>query len=72
MQEVGKLNTLNLQALLRATLKIPPGGKNHNATNSLLSGMKFIADGEYDVSHLATVKTSREHFDCCQLTPPTR
>ena len=63
MQEVGKLNTLNLQGLLRAALNIPPSGKNHDAATFLLAVMEFISDGEYDVSHPATVKAAREHFD---------
>ena len=63
MQEVGKLNTLILQALLRAALKIPPGGKNHDATNFLVAVIEFVADGEYEVSHLATVRAARGHFD---------
>ena len=63
MQEVGKLNTLILQALLRAALKIPPGGKNHDATNFLVAVMEFVADGEYEVSHPATVRAARGHFD---------
>ena len=61
--KVVKLNIVNLQALLRAALKIPPSGKNHDATNFLVAVTEFIADGGCDVSHPATVKVAREHFD---------
>ena len=63
MPEVGKLNILILQALLSATLEIPPGGKNHDATNFLLLVMEFIVDGEYEESHPASVKATKEHLD---------
>ena len=63
MQEVGKPNTLNLQALQRATPKVPPGGKNHDASNFVLAVMEFIAVGEYEVSRLATVTGARDRFD---------
>ena len=46
-KEVGKLDTLNLQALLRIVLKIPPRGKNHDATDFWFAVMEFFGDGGY-------------------------
>ena len=44
-KEVGKLDTLNLQALLRIVLKIPPRGKNQDTTDFWFAVMEFNGDG---------------------------
>lgn len=55
--ECDACNTMNLQALLRATLSIQPGGK------TILSVMAFVANGEQLVSHPGTIRPCLTHLD---------
>ena len=57
-----KLNTLNLHALLQATLKISAGGKRGECTEFILDVMKFITRVGHDVDHATSVAVYKSHF----------
>jgi hypothetical protein len=58
-----RMNTTNLQALLKCTLKVPPGGKNNEATAFLCDVMTFVVRCQHEVSHADTIKILTDHFD---------
>lgn len=58
-----KLNTLNLQALLQAPLKISPGGKRGECTEFVLDVMRYITIVGHGLSHPESVAACKHHFD---------